>query len=109
MTRRRWRHRVTVQSLTLVADNYGQQTETWSDLETVYAEIVTADQREPVNSTDAVVGDAPTMFRIRYATARDLTQKHRLKFGDRTYDIVSVVNRDERNRFFELKTVENEP
>jgi SPP1 family predicted phage head-tail adaptor len=98
---------VTLQEVTMTADAYGAETESWSDVDTVWANVETESQAEQSNTSDAVVGVTSYKFTLRYATDRDVTQRHRLLLDGRTFDIVSALNRDERRRFFEVQAVEN--
>jgi SPP1 family predicted phage head-tail adaptor len=93
------RHRVELQAFTTIADGMGGGTATWSTEDTVRAAIW------PVSVSEQVKAGSPTMVathkvRIRYN--EDLRAEWRVKFGDRYFSIVSIVNKDEKNAQMDL-------
>jgi len=93
------RHRVELQSTASVSDGMGGETLTWSTQAIVRAAIW------PIPAIEQIRGGAPTMIgthRVRIRYYSDLDPSWRIKFGDRYFSIVSIVNPDERNRSQEL-------
>ena len=83
------RHRVTIQASALsAADAYGEQTQVWSDVVTVWAEVRTLDGNESWKIKQSQP-EASVSVRIRYYA--DMTSEHRIKFGDRYLYPLSVV------------------
>lgn len=86
----RLRERVTIQKPTeSSADAYGATTDTWSDLVTTKAEVLTLTSREAFYAAQ-VQPEAAVSVLIRYNADVDSTM--RVKFGDRYLYIDSVVS-----------------
>ena len=100
----RLRRRITLQRATETRDSYGDPVVTWSDLGTVWASL---DESIGKELFDRVIerSERPTEFRIRYFAG--LTPKDRIVFGARTFDIVALVNVDDRSREWQIMAVEN--
>lgn len=93
------KERVTIQQITLASDGQGGSTETWTDVQTVWAHIeavfnVTqtkeqnvAEQRKPVQTHKVRIRYNPTM-----------TPDKRLKWGSRILEPRSVIDEDGRRR-----------
>lgn len=97
------RHRVSIQSESTTLDSYGEPTSGWSTDETVFASI------EPISGKEVDIGEGQAgivthRIIMRYNT--NVSPKKRLLFGARVFGIVSVVNHEERNEFFELRCQE---
>ena len=99
----RLNQRVTIQSVTLAKDQYHEQAETWTDVATVPASV------NPVAAVEQVTADRletqqRLIITIRYRS--DVTVKNRLEHvlrnNTRYYKIVSVVDRDMRQRVLDL-------
>ena len=91
--------RITIQSKTRVSDSMGGFTETYSDHATVFAAIW------PVSAKEMVQANSTTMevthkIRIRYRGV--LRSSWRIKFGNRYFAIVGMVNPGERNEWLDL-------
>lgn len=82
----RLNRRITLQSVSESADESGQMTETWSDVATVWAEVVQAGGREFFQGGKQPEADAA--FRIRYLSG--ITRKHRITYNGETYDITAI-------------------
>lgn len=91
--------RVTLQRKTRVADGMGGFTESWADGATVFAAIWPTSARELIqaNSTAMVVS-----HRIRIRYRRDVKGSYRVKFGNRYFAIVSIINPEEKNEWLDL-------
>lgn len=92
-------HRVTLQVKSSVADGMGGTVDTWADRASVWAAVWPTSAREIVaaNSTSLVVTHR---VRIRYRS--DVRPTWRVKFGDRYFAIVGMVNPNEQNRTLDL-------
>lgn len=90
---------IIVQRFCEAVDGYGVVTETWGDLVTLRAELLTDTTTETVDDTGASSADVLT-FRSRYA--RDVRTSDRLLFDGAAYNIkaVAVVG---RRRSLEIK------
>ena len=91
--------RVTIQVPTKAADGMGSFTITWSDLATVWAAIWPKGAKEVVQSMQTSM---EVSHRIRVRFRRPFRPDWRLKFGDRYFNIVSVINPNERNEWLDL-------
>jgi SPP1 family predicted phage head-tail adaptor len=83
------RHRVTIQRVALAtADSYGQQTEEWSDVATVWAEVRSLNGIEGWKAKQ-IQPEASVQVLMRYTS--DLTPADRLLYGTRYLHPVSVL------------------
>jgi SPP1 family predicted phage head-tail adaptor len=89
------RDRVTIQAVTTAADPYGELTETWADVATVFAEIVFEGGSEPVNAQQA---RALANWRVRIRHRRDVTPGTRLIVAEtgQVFTIASVGPNDSK-------------
>lgn len=97
------RHRVSILNVTEAADVYGDAVKSETVEKTVWARI------EPMS-----FGQAERLARFGVQVAEDvthrvvirwyegLTGKHRLRFNDRTFEIASIVNTEERGVMWEI-------
>lgn len=95
----RLRHRVTLQSKVEARDSYGATTITWDDEATVWAAIEPLSGREYF-SQQQIQAEASVRIVVRYYSG--LSTAWRVKDGSTYYDIVDVLNHDERNRMMTL-------
>jgi len=91
--------KIELQSFASVSDGMGGMTDTWSTVTRVWASIW------PIPAIEHVRAGAPTMIGthrvgIRYYPGLD--PSWRIKFGDRYFSIVSIVNQNEGNEVQEL-------
>ena len=97
------RHKITFQQLTVANDSYNYPTQTWTDQITTYAAIW------PVRGVEKVEGmklEAELTHKIRVRYKKDIVPKMRIKFKARYFDILSIVNVDERNIYLEIMASE---
>lgn len=105
----RLRHRVSLQRLlpgSPAQDAGGVPDEQWTTLFTCWADVAPLRGRELV-AAQQVASEVTGTVRIRYRSDFQLTSKDRVLFDTRVYDVVSVVNHDERNREVILYVREN--
>jgi len=96
--------RVEIQRATKTDDASGTPVETWAKLADVWAQLKPLRAREIVQEGQ-VQGDLTHQIRIRYY--RGLTRKDRIKFGTRIFNLVEVINVDERGQMHELLAKES--
>ncbi len=90
------RHRVTIEAPALLTDAGGGASETWMPIAEVFAEIVPASGREVVTA-DRISAEASHRITLRFRA--DVGPTARIRFGTRAFDILSVRNLNERNRW----------
>jgi len=100
------RHRITLQTPVEAADGMGGVTTTWIIFKTVWAAIWPLRGAEYITAQQ-VQSELTHKVRIRYLA--NLTPKHRIRWGDRYFDIQSIINPDERNIYFEMMCRETTP
>lgn len=93
------RHRLTIQSLILSDDGYGGSDEVVSDVATVWGSI------DPVKGGEyykaqQVNSEVTHKATIRYRS--DITAAMRISFGGRTFEILAVMDPEERHEILEL-------
>lgn len=93
------RHRVEIQNKTVQMDELLQQSEVWATYATVWASVRPIKGREYV-AVKQVNAEVSVVITMRYLSG--ITSEMRILFGNRVFDIVSVINADERNRVLEL-------
>jgi len=98
------RHKITIQSPAEVSDGRGGVSRTWDTHAKAYAAI------EPLRSEDVFDQQAiatGAQVRIRTRGVSSVTTTMRVLFGTRVYEIVGVVDIDERGRELRLNCREN--
>lgn len=95
----KFRHRITIQQTANVQDSDGSVVEDWSVHAIAHASIEPISGREyfAAQSTQAEV-----THRINMRYLAGVTPKMRVVFGSRVFEILSVINVDERNRGLQL-------
>ena len=102
----RLRHRIAIQAQATSQDAYGETTGSWATITggTVYAAIA------PVRSAEIVDGDKATGLVTHRIIMRNngltVTTKNRITHSGRTFEIVQVINRDERDAMYEIRASE---
>lgn len=85
----RLKHRIVIKELTLSQDaTTGEETKTWSTLDTIWAEFRPLSVREFV-AAQSVESQISAMVTIRYRD--DVLPNMRIVFRDRTYNIVGAL------------------
>ena len=97
------RHKITFQQLTVANDTWGHSAETWTDEATTYAAIWTLRGVERIESMKL---DNEITHKIRVRYKRGLHPKMRIKFGERYFNILSMVDPDERHIYYEMMASE---
>ena len=97
------RHTVKVQQRTQESDGAGGYTDAWSDLFTASAAINPAKGYERLQAMQMETHITHKMV-MRYDGR--ITTAHRILFGTRVFNIVEVLNVEERNMWLEITAVE---
>lgn len=95
----RLRHRVVLQSRTTAQNAYGEQVVSWTNTGTYWAAVEPVTGKERFASGERV-HEQDVRVVMRYVGEIDTTQ--RISFDSKVYDIKAVINKDERNREYEL-------
>jgi len=93
------RNRVTIEQVAETQDSDGSVIETWSNYAGAQAAI------EPISGREyfaAQTTQADVTHRISLRYVSGVTPKMRVKYGSRVFDILSVININERNRELQL-------
>lgn len=93
------RHQVTIQQFESIDDGGGGHEEVWTDLTTVWGSV------EPLNGKeryDAQQIQATLSHKIRIRYYPNLKPSMRVKFETRVFNILSIINFEERNRELQL-------
>jgi SPP1 family predicted phage head-tail adaptor len=93
------RHRITIEQVIETQDADGSMIETWTTFAMAQASIEPISGREyfAAQSTQA---DVTHRIRLRYLSG--VTPKMRVNYNSRIFDILSVININERNRELQL-------
>lgn len=92
-------NRITFRSKSGASDGAGGFVNTLADYYTCWAEIVRdSNSRTNVAETDGFATDIT--FRIRYTTSKIFDKKLVISFQSRLYMINSVINEQDRNKYF---------
>ena len=99
------RHIITIQAETRTSDGGGGYTQTWTDYHEAYASV------RPVSGAESYkqgqMSDTQLYeFVIRYETKRTITPAHRIKYGTRMFQVRTVINHEERNRYLIMRAEE---
>jgi SPP1 family predicted phage head-tail adaptor len=99
----RLRHRVTIQEYTESQNTYGEVTKSWVDFATVWAAMEPARGREFWESQQINAETTSTVV-LRYLAG--VKPEMRVLYDGRVFQILSVINPDERNRELQLRVKE---
>ena len=95
----RLRHPIEIQYDNGAQDSYGQWVPSWTKLVDWHGSI------EPLSGNElwrAQQVQAEVTHRIRIRYRASITPRNRIVFGTRNFDILAVLNHDEKNRELEL-------
>lgn len=92
------RQRVTLQTRTVTRVE-GIPEESWATVATVWAAVSDISGKEYFQA-QAVQSEVTTRIKIRYRTG--ITPSMRVLYGSRVFQILSVIDKDERHRVMEL-------
>ena len=97
------RQRVNIQARSATVDAFGQESETWATVATVWASVEPLSGRELL-AAQQVQGETTHRIRMRYQAG--VTTSSRLLFNLRPFDVRSVINKNESGAFLELLCTE---
>ena len=87
--------RITLQKPTYARGDLNELAESWTDVATVWAEIIPNSGRQYFEAEQAS-SETQGMIRIRYRS--DIEAQWRFTYNSRTFRILSIVDVKERNR-----------
>lgn len=90
-----FRHRITFQSFSETTNENGFPVQDWTDVKTVWAMIKTLQGREYYQAA-TTQNENTVRFVIRYTAG--INPDMRIKYKDRTFEILSIINDDELNK-----------
>lgn len=93
------RHRITLQKPVIIKDSIGQEVEEWQEVATVWASVEPLSGKEYFNAQQ-VNSEISTKVIIRYIES--LSSQWVVQFGHRIFNILSVINFEERNIYLQL-------
>ncbi len=94
-----FRHRITLQELVTGQDEAGQPVQEWQDVATVWGAVEPLRGREYFAAAQ-VQAEVTTRIRIRYC--RGIRPDMRVLYDGRLFDILSVIDPEERHRELQL-------
>lgn len=89
------RRKIIIQQQTSTQDGYGGTVKTWTDVATVWASVEPLDGRE-FFAAQQVNSEVTTRIKLRYLAG--VVSKMRIVHGTKTYDILSVIDPEERHK-----------
>lgn len=90
-----YRHFVTIQEPVETTDDLGQAVTTYRDTATVHAAVEPLEGRE-LFAAQAIHAEVTTRVRIRFRPG--VTSRHRIVYGARIMNVLSVIDPEERHR-----------
>ena len=95
----RLRQRVTIQQKSATQNSYGEEVVTWSDVATVWGSV------EPLRGQEFIEirragAEVTTRIVLRYRSG--IEPEMRVTYGAHTYDVMSVIHVEERQRELQL-------
>ena len=96
----RLRHRVTIQEKVVTRDTFGEEVITWTDVATVWGSVEPMRGREFMEGRQ-VEAEVSTRIRIRYFPD-GVEPEDRVSYDGRVFDILAVIEVEERHREMQL-------
>ena len=93
------RHRITIEEKNYTSDGLGGQVEAWQEVLSCWANI------KPVRMTEAYLAQqvgAEISHRVTIRYCSEIKAGMRVIYGDRIFNIVGVIDEEERKRFLTL-------
>ena len=88
------RHRITIQKSLSSRDSFGADVPDWEDVATVWASVEPLSGRE-FFAAKQINAEISTKITLRYLTG--VQSEMRIVFKDRVFNIITVINSEERN------------
>jgi len=95
---------ITIQHPAKTSDGMGGFTETWTDAGNVFAAIWPTSAKE-ITALNSTTLEVSHRIRIRFRSA--FKASWRIKFGNRYFAIVSILNPEEKNEWLDLMCKES--
>lgn len=99
----RMRERISIYAPIKTTDEFHEPVVSYTLLRKLWAHRAEGTAKEFLSS-GSVQSELGTVFTTRYVSG--ITSEHRVYFGDREYDIVGVVQIDNKRRFLQLRCIE---
>tara|TARA_R110000823_G_scaffold199275_1_gene330390 strand:- start:105 stop:443 length:339 start_codon:yes stop_codon:yes gene_type:complete len=97
------RKSIVIQSVAGTTDSGGGRGVTWSTYKTVFAHV--KQQSASEKYTQGVIDEKGLyVFTMRYVAG--VTNKHRISYNSKFFNITSVINLDERDKYLVVKATE---
>ncbi len=93
--------RVAIRSASSTRNDYGEPIPSWSTDATVWASVEPLSGRERVGAQQQHA-ETTHRIRMRYQPGTTVTTVKRILFGTRVFEIISVINKKEKNLMLEL-------
>ena len=97
------RHRIQIQNRSLLVDEFGEESQVWATVATVWASVEPLSGRELL-AAQQVQGETTHRVRMRYLAG--VTSSSRVLFNLRPFDVRSVINKNEAGVSLELLCTE---
>ncbi|HXC40330.1 MAG TPA: phage head closure protein [Burkholderiales bacterium] len=97
------RKRITIESPTETQNSVGETTQTWSTFAVLWADMERLTGSEKIAAAQVNAG-ADTRITARWTAG--VTEKMRIRYGSRMFQIVSALNVDERNQELDILAAE---
>lgn len=97
------RRRVTLQQRSTAQSTSGEQSETWTNVATVWGSV------DPVSGNEHFDGEAvkaPLLYDISIRYRTGVTPAMRISYGGRIFNILSVMDQEELHRLLIMRCVE---
>lgn len=94
-----FRHTITFQELSTMQNDYGEPIDEWKDIATTKAAIYPISGKE-FYAAETVNSEVSHKINMRYKSG--LKPSMRIKFGSRYFNIISIINFQERNIMLQL-------
>lgn len=109
----KYRHRITIQEESRVADGQGGYTTGWTDILTTWGKVEPIKGQQTLEAGQ-IVGGKPYKVRMRYrndlvsqgGSHAEIVNTNRLKYDNRILDIHWVGITDERDREYQITAVQ---
>lgn len=95
------RHRLTIETPVTGADEYGQESIAWHPKAEVWGCVKPLGGEERWRAQQVQARTSHEVL-LRWASSWSPAPKDRLKLGDRVFEVLQILNLDERNRAWRL-------
>jgi SPP1 family predicted phage head-tail adaptor len=99
------RRRLIIEAATRTETDAGGAFETWNEVATIWAELAPQVGDESFRA-ETIAARVTHRIHIRYRD--DLTPAHRFRLGTRIFEIVAIIDVDERRRFLRCQCEERD-